>query len=256
MRLTVLGGSSASPNAGMGCSGYLVEAGPTTVVLDFGPGILPELRRHTDFRRLDAIVISHMDVDHVLDLLALRHALAYNPTPAPGPVPIWLPPGGASLLARAVAPFDRSDTPGTFDRTVFVTEYDPNQSLDLPGLRITFAPTVHDVPGYAMRLTDHRSRSIGYTGDTGPAANLAGFFRNVDLLIAESTLIEPGPRAWATRGSLTAAEAGDLARQAAASRLLLTHIWQETGFATCQDQAATTYPGPVALASPGLQIAV
>ena len=87
-----------------------------------------------------------------------------------------------------------------------------------------------------------------------PAADLAGFFTDVDLLIAESTLIEPGPRSRTTRGSLTAAEAGELARQADAARLLLTHMWEETGFETCRALAATAYSGPIALASPGLRI--
>ena len=93
----------------MGCAGLLVQTDRTRLVLDLGPGTLQELRRHTDFRTLDAVIVSHMHVDHVLDLLALRHALAYNPLPAPAPVPVWLPPGGAELLAQATAPFDACD---------------------------------------------------------------------------------------------------------------------------------------------------
>src|ERR687894_584661 len=104
MRLTIIWGGAASPNTGMGCAGVLVETPGARIVLDLGPGTLAELRRHADFRTLDGVVISHMHVDHVLDLLALRHALAYNPIAAPAPVPVWLPPRGADLLARAVAP--------------------------------------------------------------------------------------------------------------------------------------------------------
>ena len=68
MNLTVLGGSAASPNAGMGCAGLLVQTDRTRLVLDLGPGTLQELRRHTDFRMPDAVIVSHMHVDHVLDL--------------------------------------------------------------------------------------------------------------------------------------------------------------------------------------------
>ena len=146
MKLTVLGGSAASPNAGMGCSGYLIETASARFVLDLGPGTLPELRRHADFRTLDAIVVSHMHLDHVLDLLALRHALAYNPVQAPRPVPVWLPPGGAELLSRAVAPFDVCDEPGVFARTVRIREYDPTLPLPVGDATVTFAPTVHDLP--------------------------------------------------------------------------------------------------------------
>ena len=256
MQLTILGGSSASPNTGMGCSGYLVQTPDSALVLDFGPGTLPELRRHTDFRRLSGIIISHMHLDHVLDLLALRHALAYNPEPAPGPIPVWLPPGGRAVLDAATAPFDRCDEPGTFNRTMIIHEYDPTHTLTIADLSVTFAPTVHVVPGYAMRITDRLQRSIGYTADTGPAADLGDFFAGVDVLIAEATLLDPGARQWATRGSLTAAEAGDLARRANAGTLVLTHMWEELGFAAYQQQAASTFPGPILLARPGLRIDV
>ncbi len=251
MRLTVLGGSAASPNPGMGCSGYLIESAGTQVVLDFGPGILSELRRHADFRRLDGIVISHMHVDHTLDLISLRHALAYNPERPPGPVPVRLPPGGRTLLAEATAPFDRCDDPGVFERTVLVRDYDPAAVLAIGALRITFAPTVHYVPGYAVRVTDLQG-AIGYTGDTGPDAELSGFFSGVQLLIAEATLLDPGGRPIGTRGSLTAEEAGDLARRAGVRTLVLTHLWQELGFENARLQAASAFSGRIELARPGL----
>lgn len=256
MRLTILGGSSASPNPGMACSGYLVETESTRVVLDFGAGILSELRRHTDFRRLDGIVISHMHLDHMLDLLILRHALAYNPVPAPAPIPIWLPPDGRDLLAQATIPFDRSDNPGVFDRTVLVRDYDPTAPLVIGELSIRFAPTVHYVPGYAMRVTDRDQRAIGYTGDTGPTALLTNFFKDVDLLVAMAMLLEPGSRPIESRGSLTAAEAGVLAREAGAPVLLLTHMWEELEFANYASQAAEVFPGRIELARPGLAITI
>ena len=87
----------------MGCAGLLLQTDRTRQVLDLGPRALQELRRHTNFRTLDAVIVSHMHVDHVLDLLTLRHALAYNPLPASAPVPVWLPPDGAELLAWATA---------------------------------------------------------------------------------------------------------------------------------------------------------
>ena len=148
----------------------------TRLVLDLGPGTLQELRRHTDFRTLDAVIVSHMHVDHVLDLLALRHALAYNPLPAPAPVPVWLPPGGAELLAQATAPFDACDEPGRFAATVKVAEYDPARPLTIGDVVVTFAPAVHYIPAWAIRVQPSAGSALGYTGDTGPAAALAEFF--------------------------------------------------------------------------------
>ena len=251
MRLTVLGGSAASPNTGAGCAGFLVQRGTTSIVLDLGPGTLPELRKHADFRTLSAVIISHMHVDHMLDLIALRHALAYNPVPAPAPVSVWLPPGGAALLAQVTAPLDLCDDPGTFTSTVTVREYDPEHPLQVDDLELRFQRTVHILPSWAMRVRAAEG-DLGYTADGGPASAWDVHFEGVRVLIAEATLLEPGARPVEQRGSLTAAEAGDLAQRSGAEKLLLAHMWEEQGFAAVQDRARAAFGGAIALARPGL----
>ena len=252
MQLTTLGGSSASPNAGMGCAGLLVRTDRTRLVLDLGPGTLQELRRHADFRTLDAVIVSHMHLEHVLDLLALRHALAYNPIPAPTPIPVWLPPGGIDLLSKATAPFDACDEPGRFAATVNISEYDPARPLNIGDIAVTFAPTVHDIPAWAFRVRSPNGLDLAYTGDTGPTAPLVTFFAGVGVLVAEATLLEPGAGPEAERGSLTAAEAGMLAANAGAEMLVLTHMWEELGFAAYRAQAGERFSGRIEMASPGL----
>jgi ribonuclease BN (tRNA processing enzyme) len=254
MRLTLLGGSAASPNAGMGCAGLLLQTDRTRLVLDLGPGTLQELRRHTDFRTLDAVIVSHMHVDHVLDLLALRHALAYNPLPAPAPVPIWLPPGGSELLAQATAPFDACDEPGRFAATVTVAEYDPAQPVTIGDVDVTFMPAKHYIPAWAIRVQPPAGPALGYTGDTGPAAALAEFFAGVHVLVAEATLLEPGGNPADERGSLTAAEAGELAVATGAEILVLTHMWEELGLPAYRAQAEAVFPGRIEMATPGLTL--
>jgi ribonuclease BN (tRNA processing enzyme) len=254
MRLTVLGGAAASPNTGMGCSGYLVESGDTRLLIDPGPGTLLELRKHADFRALSAVIVSHMHLDHMLDLLALRHALAYNPVQPAGPTPVLLPPGGALLLARACAPFDECDEPGTFDATVVVAEYDPAGTLALGELTVLFAPTVHYLPAWAMRLTGPAGSCLGFTADTGPASNMAGFFDRVEVLLAEATLLSEGDRPLATRGSLTAKEAGQLASDSGVQTLILTHYWEEHDPQLIRTEAASKFDGRIVLARPGVAI--
>lgn len=253
MRLTVLGGSAASPNTGAGCAGFLVQRGETSIVLDMGPGALQELRKHADFRTLSAVIISHMHVDHVLDLIALRHALAYNPIPAPGPLPVWLPPGGAAILAQVTATFDLCDDPGTFSSTVRAQEYDPAQALRIGELDVRFQRTVHILPTWAMRISAPGG-DLGYTADGGPTSSWNDLLRGVRVLIAEATLIDPGSRPGAQRGSLTAGEAGELAQRSHAQTLLLAHMWEELGFETARDLARTTYGDTIELARPGLTL--
>jgi ribonuclease BN (tRNA processing enzyme) len=253
MRLTVLGGSAASPNTGAGCAGFLVQRGETSLVLDLGPGTLQELRKHADFRTLSAVIISHMHVDHVLDLIALRHALAYNPIPAPGPVPVWLPPGGAELLAQVTAPFDLCDDSGLFDATVTVREYDPARPLQIGELEVRFQRTVHILPAWAMRVVNSEG-DLGYTADGGPTSSWDDLMRGVRVLIAEATLLEAGTRPVTERGSLTAAEAGQLAHRCGVDTLLLTHMWEERGFEAARQDACNAFAGTIAVASPGLEL--
>lgn len=253
MRVTVLGGSAAIPNAGAGCAGFLVEELDARVVLDLGPGTVAELRRHVDLAAVDAVVISHMHVDQVLDVIALRHGLAFKPEPPPEPLPIWLPLGGEAILRAVLAPLEAWQPAGRFDRAVALREYDPAGTLTVGPLALTFHPTVHDVPCWAIRV-EGRAGAVVYGADGGPASDLAGFALGVDLLVAEATLLEGDDDP--ERGSLTAVEAGELAARAGARRLLLTHVWQEHGLDAQRASALTSYDGPVMVARPGLVVEV
>jgi hypothetical protein len=184
----------------------------------------------------------------MLDLVALRHALAYNPVKAPRPIPVWLPPGGMDLLDRVTAPFDACDMPGRFAATVQVAEYDPQLPLAVGDAVVTFVPAVHYLPAWAMRVHATDGADLGYTGDTGPAAGLEVSFAGVGVLVAEATLLDPGMEAHDERGSLTATEAGALATAAGAETLVLTHMWEELGLAEYRARAAAVYSGRIEMA--------
>jgi ribonuclease BN (tRNA processing enzyme) len=119
---------------------------------------------------------------------------------------------------------------------------------------VTFTPTVHYIPAWAIRVHVPGAPDLGYTGDTGPATPLTEFFSGVGVLVAEATLLGLGAQSAAERGSLTAAEAGKLADAVGAGTLVMTHMWEELGFAAYCAQAAEVFPGQIEMASPGLII--
>lgn len=255
MRVTVLGGSAAGANTGQGCSGYLVSTEATTLVLDLGPGTLIELRRHTDFRRLTGIVISHLHADHALDLVALRFALAYNPTAPPGRVPLWMPPGGLRFLERVARAFAEDGADRTFFSSVFdIAEYDPSRDLTIGDATLLFTPTVHYVDCWAMRLSSAGGGVLAYTGDTGPAADLNEFLKGARVLIAEGTLLESTDEPFDQRGHLTAAEAAELAARAGVETLVLTHLWEENDIDRYQALAASRFSRTIVVAKPGVTV--
>lgn len=257
MRVTVLGGSAAGPNPGAGCSGYIVADDETTIVLDLGPGTVPELRKHIEPHLLDAIIVSHMHLDHMLDLATLRYGMKYGPNAATAALPVYVPPGGAERLHQLALAFSSANEAASFYDGVYdIREYDPFQILHIGGVSVSFAAGIHYLPSWAMRVTASTGAALGYTADTGPAADLDGLLNGVSLVIAEASLLEPGPEPDASRGHLTGAEAGALAHRVGADTLLLTHMWHEHGPSRIKEQAAKTFHGKIEIARPGLMLDV
>ena len=264
MELIVLGGSAAAPNPGDASAGYLIVSGETAILLDCGSGVVSKLREHRDPRALSAVVVSHLHSDHTLDLVALRYALQYTP---PGPstaIPLYLPPQGPDFLGRLGAVFaSGNERPEDFwDRTLTLREYAPNLESGIPlrigGLALTFSSMQHYIPVWAIRIAEVATgRTLTFSADTGPQASLADFARGSDLLLCEATLLEqtPGsdPAGW---GHLTGREAGQIAAEAGVSRLVLTHLWQELGFAQYRDAASAAFHGPIDVAYTGLTITI
>jgi ribonuclease BN (tRNA processing enzyme) len=75
MRFDVLGFAGAAPLEGA-CSSYVVSTKDTTLLLDCGPGTLERLWQRELLGRIDAIVLSHMHADHVLDLVPFSGEVA------------------------------------------------------------------------------------------------------------------------------------------------------------------------------------
>lgn len=117
---------------------------------------------------------------------------------------------------------------------------------------MTLAPARHQVPAFAIRV-DGDGRSVGYTGDTGPAAEVSALVAGTGLLVANAAL---APGAEPEPNHLTPAQAGMLARDAGAGVLLLSHLrpWTEPDAAVrgARDARGAT----VVLAATGLRIAV
>ncbi len=254
MSLTVLGGSAASVGTGQGCAGYLLASDTTRIMLDAGPGTLLELRRHTDFRTLDAVVISHLHVDHMLDAVAMRFSLAYNPVRTGKRVPLFLPPGGIDFFDKLAAVFATDDAPEDFFRQVFeIAEFDPESPLQIGDLTLTFAPTVHFIPCWSIRVSPTEGGDFFYSADTGPSADLADISAGTAVVAIEATTPngKEGALPWSKRGHLTATEAGELAASAGASTLVLTHMFEENDPVQSLAEASAVFTGEIVRAVPG-----
>ena len=84
VRLRVLGSSGTYPTPGGPCSGYLVEAGATRVMLDAGPGTVAALQQALPGLDIDGLVITHAHPDHCSDVFHLFNLLRFGPVPRQG----------------------------------------------------------------------------------------------------------------------------------------------------------------------------
>lgn len=256
-RLTVLGGSAAGVGTGQGCSGYLVQSDSTNLVLDLGPDTLLELRKHANFRTLDGIVISHLHLDHVLDLFALRFALKYNPEPAPKAIPLHLPADGLAFMERAAALFvTPGENPADYFSSVFdLSEYDPGSEVTLRDFTLTFAPTAHVIPCCAIRVHPaDNADDLFYTADTGNDADLDPIAAGAAVMIGEAAMPPDFDPEKIGSLHLTPQQAGDIAERAGARELVLTHIWEELGPDSFAETARAHFSGRVTIATPGASI--
>ena len=247
MRITVLGKSPAWQDADGACSGYLVEGGGKVLLLDCGPGVFGKLRAVVEYQAVDAIVITHLHADHILDLVPFASGLRYRPWSGAPPRPRLIAPPGApeafaSVCTGAGMTADHLEL--AFDLTV----YDPAQALGLGGLAVRFQPVPHYIPANAVELTDGSGR-FTFGADCGPSEELVTFAKDTDLLMLEATLPEPEPPD--ERGHLTPFEAGEHAERASARRLVLTHFTADLGADWVCAEAARAYAGPVDAAHEG-----
>jgi len=250
MRLTVLGRSPALPNPGEACAGYLVEGGDARVLIDIGPGIVAQLLRRHHPTDLDAVIVSHMHADHMLDLVTLRYVYPWRRLAAHERLPVILPPGSADQLldlARGVGG-ERH-----FEDAFRLIEHDGTMALRFGSLSLAPRQTQHFIPCWGFRA-EGDGRRLAYTADTAPCAGLNDLADDADLLLSEATLrsLDEDAQPPERRGHLTPAEAGSAARDAGARRLVLTHLPVDSdGAAWARTDAAVTFGSEVEIAEPG-----
>lgn len=255
-QLTVLGGSAAGVGTGQGCSSYLIQTDETTIVHDMGPNTLLELRKHTNFRTLDGIVISHLHLDHLLDLFALRFMLSYNPVKAEKTIPLHLPPGGLAFLEKAADLFatDDDDVADYFSAVFEMSEYDPEAMLPIADIEIRFAPTIHIIPCWAIRVQPKGSDALLFTADTGTDSDLTAIAAGAAVIVADSASGPDAPKKAKQTIHYDAVAAAQLAETAGCQHLVLSHQWEENDPVRNAAIAGEHYQGRISIATPGLTV--
>jgi ribonuclease BN (tRNA processing enzyme) len=238
VELTVLGcsGSYGAP-AGGACSAYLVRAGDATIWMDCGNGSFANLQQHVDPAELTAVVISHGHADHCVDVYGLHVMYRYGL--ARSGLPLYAPEGLEPVLAELVGSFG-----DTFDwRTVA-----DGDKVEVGDAQLRFSRTDHPPPTVAIEI-EHEAKRLVYTADTGPDWSVEAFGAGADLVLSEATYLHDDIR---VPIHLSARQAGQLARDAEARRLMITHLWPTIDPLASVEEASEAFGHEVSLAAPHL----
>ena len=188
MRLTVVGCSGSYPGPESAASCYLLEAEEaaapggscSTSATARSASCTATPTRST----IDAVFLSHLHADHCLDLCGYYVMRKYHPTGAQPRIPVWGPAGTAERMARA---YDLPLDPGMTEEFAFhatrataaVVELGPVPRRGTPAWSTRSPPSP----------SGHRrwSRTLVYSGDTGPCPELDEAAVGADLLLAEAS---------------------------------------------------------------------
>jgi len=252
VRLTVVGCSGSYPGPDSPASCYLVEQEYDgriwRILLDMGNGSLGVLHRFVDPLVIDAVFISHLHVDHCIDLCSFYVLRRYHPSgPAPQ-IPVWGPAGTNMRMARA---YDLAPLPGMTEEFDF-REYDGNP-VEIGPFSVDAVAVEHPVTAYALRVSANGSLLV-YSGDTGPCAAFDDAAAGADLLLAEASFVHGNDNP--PQLHMTGRECGAAATKAGARRLVLTHVppWHDRAVAL--EEAKAAYDGPVELAGTGARFVI
>lgn len=215
MKLTILGNRSPYPTEFSGGSSYLLQEEGQNILLDIGPDTLGNLQKIIPCYKLDAVVISHLHLDHFLDLLPLHYAimLAIKNGQREDALAVYLPFTESSELD-----FIRAKVGEEFH----LQEISADTQLQLGTFNFEFHMTDHSKECLGMKVSNGES-SLGYTADTASDDELIDFFAGSDLLLAESSLLARDAER-RSLGHMTVQDAAEFAFKADVGKLVLTHL--------------------------------
>lgn len=224
MKLTILGTGNHFPDKPVGSAGYVLEHGDTTLKLDFGRANLMNMAlAGIDWKKLDAILLSHVHPDHICDLVQYLQAYTlihideivadYNVNDSrTKDVTIYGPRGFSAYFEHL--------------RKVVITQwavipevkeiYDDNWLIG--DIEITAAPVKHFTDSAGFRFTAE-NKVFCYTGDAGISPELVELAEEADVLLTECSM-QSGKEGNSHMSPVLVAE---LANKAQVKKVALTH---------------------------------
>lgn len=240
-RLVILGTAAAVPNASHENTYLVLEGAGGAILIDCAGGPIGRLEQAgVSHARLRSIIMTHAHPDHAYGLpLLLMGLWLLGRTDR---LPIYALGVVAGRLRAIMEAYEWEDWPRFFPVDFMAIEDHPGAPvMENADFRITASRNTHMVPTVSIRIENKMTGFVTvYSSDTAPCDALLDLARGVDLLIHEA--------AGATYGHSSAAQAGEMAAQAGAKKLVLVHYQVYADPEVLAKEARSTFDGPVEVA--------
>ena len=216
LRMTLLGVGAAVPDQDRENTHMVWEGPDGLLLIDAGGSTYQRiLRAGLDPLRLRGVFLTHSHADHINGLPALLFQLAL--ADFEGKLPIY---GNAPTLALARRVIEAFGLESHQCEVEWVEVAGGQEiALNAEGYRLRVADTVHSRPGLALRFEERATgKALVYSADTEPCPSVQSLAMSAAVLIHEATMPEP------FAGHTTPRQAGTVAANAGAGRLVLVHF--------------------------------
>jgi ribonuclease BN (tRNA processing enzyme) len=275
LEVVVLGSGGPRAFGRAGSSFLVLVDGTPRILVDAGPGAFLRIGElEMDLQRVDAVLLTHLHIDHSEDLPAFFNARALT---SDGPISyrIFGPDGagGFPRTSRFVDLLVGSEGAFAYQKTFGVREtFDvrdlpirlgsaPAKIVDEEGLVVEEIATHHgDCPSVAYRIS-HKGRVVVFSGDMDATAlaNIVRLARGASLLVFNCAVLDaPDSPPHLYELHTPPKKIGEAARDAGVKSLLLSHLAPdvESREAAVQESIRAAFGGPVAFAHDKLRVTV
>jgi ribonuclease Z len=247
-RVVILGTASAIPDEKHENTHLLVMAGERNVLIDCVGNPIANLRKAgCEPNSLTDLILTHFHPDHVssaplllMDLWLLGRK---------DPLDVYGLEATLERLETVMAAYDWKSWPGFYPlRLNPLPAEELTPVLASNSLRVLASPVKHLIPTIGLRFEFNATgKTLAYSSDTEPYAAVVRLANGADVLIHEATS--------ASIGHTSAAQAGEIARQAEVGKLVLIHYdTNNPDLAGLTTQAQQAFTGEVILAQDGMAL--
>ncbi len=215
-KVIILGSSNAIPSTDHENTHMVVVGNERMVMVDCVSNPILRLEKAgIDFNDLTDLILTHFHPDHVsgVPLLLMDMWLMGRNKP----LNIYGLHHTLDRIENLMGSFGWAEWPDFFPVAFYrLPAQEMTNVMECPDFKIFSSPVRHLLPTIGLRFEfNHTKKIMAYSGDTEPCAQVIRLAEGADILIHEA--------AGETRGHSSAAQAGEIARQAEVEKLYLIH---------------------------------